>query len=81
MLVIKPRAQGAGLIDIISKVTNSALAKKVISSAVGKKIIEKATKENFRKAANSAIGKQLKLPLLKVLLTLRKKLLIQHFKN
>ena len=59
MLVIKPRAQGAGLIDVISKVTNSALAKKVISSAVGKKIIEKATKENFKKAANSAIGQQL----------------------
>ena len=26
---------------------------------MGKKVIEKATKENFKKAANSAIGKQL----------------------
>ena len=65
MLVIKPRAQGAGLVDIISKVAYSALAKKVVNSAVGKKVIEKATKENFKKAANSAIGKQLQSSIVK----------------
>ena len=65
MLVIKPRTQGAGLVDVISKVVNSALAKKVINSAVGKKVIEKATKENFKKAANSAIGKQLQTAVVK----------------
>ena len=65
MLVIKPRAQGAGLVDIISKVANSALAKKVVNSAVGKKVIEKATKENFKKAANSVLGKQLQSAVVK----------------
>ena len=60
MLVIRPRTQGAGIFDVISKVANSALAKKVINSAVGKQVIKHATKENFKKAANSAIGKQLK---------------------
>ena len=47
MLVIKPRAQGAGLIDIFSKVANSALAKKVINSTVGRKAIEKGDKLKF----------------------------------
>ena len=65
MLVIKPRAQGAGIVDIFSKVANSALAKKVINSAVGRKVIEQATKENFKKAANSAIGKQLQSAVVK----------------
>ena len=65
MLVIKPRAQGAGIVDIFSKDANSALAKKVINSAVGRKVIEQATKENFKKAANSAIGKQLQSSLVK----------------
>ena len=65
MLVIKPRAQGAGIVDVISRVANSALAKKVINSAVSKKVIEKATKENFKKAANSAIGKQLQTAVVK----------------
>ena len=60
MLVVKPRSQGGGIFDVISKVANSALAKKAINSAIGKKIIEQATKENFKKAANSAIGQQLK---------------------
>ena len=85
MLVIKSRAQGAGIFDVIAKAANSALAKKVITSAVnkaansnlakkvvnsgiakkvidsgvGKTIAENVTKENFKKAANSAIGKQL----------------------
>ena len=85
MLVIKSRAQGAGIFDVIAKAANSALAKKVITSAVnkaansslakkvvnsgiakkvidsgvGKTIAENITKENFKKAANSAIGKQL----------------------
>ena len=67
MLVIKPRypPEGAGLIDVISKVANSSLAKKVINSNIGKKIVEKATKENFQKAANSAIGQQLQSSLVK----------------
>ena len=54
MLVIKPRAQGARLIDVFSKVANPALAEKVISSAEGKKVIEKATKENFKKSSKSS---------------------------
>ena len=65
MLVIKPRTQGAGIIDIFSKVANSALAKKVINSTIGKKVIEKATKENLVKAANSAIGKQVQTAVVK----------------
>ena len=85
MLVIKSRAHGAGIFNVIAKAANSALAKKVITSAVnkavnsnlakkvvksgiakrvinstvGKTIAENVTKENFKKAANSAIGKQL----------------------
>ena len=67
MLVIESR--GAGIFDVISKVANSALASKVINSAlankainstIGKQVIKQATKENFKKAAESAIGKQLK---------------------
>ena len=65
MLVVRPRTQGAGIFDVFSKVANSAFAKKVISSAVGKKIIEQATKENLRKVANSAIGKQLQTAVVK----------------
>ena len=65
MLVIKPRTHGAGIIDIISKVANSAIAKKVINSTVGKKVIQKATKDNLIKAANSAIGKQLQTAVVK----------------
>ena len=81
MLVIKPRAQGGGIFDVIAKAANSALAKKVITAAtnstlakkalnsgiakkvidsgVGKTVAKNITKENFIKAANSAIGKQL----------------------
>ena len=85
MLVIKSRAHGGGIFDVIAKAANSALAKKVITSAVnkaansslakkvvnsgiakkvidsgvGKTIAKNITKENFQKAANSAIGKQL----------------------
>ena len=67
MLVIESR--GAGIFDVISKVANSALASKVINSTlankainstIGKQVIKHATKENFKKAAESAIGKQLK---------------------
>ena len=67
MLVIKPRyaPKGEGLIDVISKVANSTLAKKVINSGIGKKLVEKATKDNFQKVANSAIGKQLQSSLVK----------------
>ena len=85
MLVIKSRAHGGGIFDVIAKAANSALAKKVITSAVnkaansslakkvvnsgiakkvidsgvGKTVAKNITKENFIKAANSAIGKQL----------------------
>ena len=65
MLVIRPRTQGAGIFDVFSKVANSALLKKVINSGVGKKIVQQATKENFRKVANSAIGKQLQTAVVK----------------
>jgi len=66
MLVIRPRGtQGAGIFDVFSKVANSALLKKVINSGVGKKIVQQATKENFRKVANSAIGKQLQTAVVK----------------
>ena len=66
MLVIRPRGtQGAGIFDVFSKVANSALLKKVINSGVGKKIVAQATKENFRKVANSAIGKQLQTAVVK----------------
>ena len=66
MLVIRPRTtQGAGVFDVISKVANSTLARKVINSAVGKKVIEQVTKENLKKAANSAIGKQLQTAVVK----------------
>ena len=36
MLVIKSRAHGAGIFNVIAKAANSALAKKVITSAVNK---------------------------------------------
>ena len=36
MLVIKPRAKGSGIYDVIVIAANSALAKKVINSAVDK---------------------------------------------
>ena len=65
MLVIKPKAQGAGIFDVISKVANSALAKKVINSAVINKVVGKATKENLVKAANSAVGKQIQTAVVK----------------
>ena len=65
MLVIRPRTKGAGIFDVFSKVANSAFLKKVINSGVGKKIVEQATKENFRKVANSAIGKQLQTAVVK----------------
>ena len=58
MLVIESR--GAGIFDIISKVANSALINKAVNSTIGKQVIKHATKENFKKAAESAIGKQLK---------------------
>ena len=66
MLVVRPRiAQGAGIFDVFTKVANSTLAKKVINSAVGKKIVEQATKENLKRVANSAIGKQLQTAVVK----------------
>ena len=55
MLVIKLRAQGAGIFDVIAKAANSALAKKVITSAVNK-----ATNSSLaKKVVNSGIAKKL----------------------
>ena len=51
MLVIKPRAQGGGIFDVIVKAANSALAKKVISSAVNKA----SNSTLARKVVNSGI--------------------------
>ena len=65
MLVIKPRTQGAGIFDVFSRVANSALAKKVLNSTVAKKVIDQATKENLRKAVDSAIGKKLQTAVVK----------------
>ena len=45
MLVVKPRSQGGGIFDVISKVANSALAKKAINSAIGKKSLSKQQKK------------------------------------
>ena len=36
MLIIRPRAEGSGIFDLIAKATNSALAKKIITTAVNK---------------------------------------------
>ena len=63
MLVIRARTQGAGIFDVFSRVANSALVKKVINSTVGKKVIEQVTKENLRKAVDSAVGKKLQTAL------------------
>ena len=54
MLVIRSRAQGAGIFDVIAKAANSALAKKVITSAVNK-----ATNSAFAKTVvKSGIAKK-----------------------
>ena len=54
MLVIKPRAQGGGIFDVIVKAANSALAKKVITSAVNK-----AANSNIaKKVINSGVAKK-----------------------
>ena len=46
--------------NLVQKVVKSGIPNKLINSTVGKTIAENVTKENFQKAANSAIGKQLK---------------------
>ena len=62
MLVIPPKysVHGEGLADIISKIANSGIARKVVNSSITKKVLNQATKKNLQKAANSALGKQLK---------------------
>ena len=57
--VISSAVDKAATSTIAKKVINSGVAKKVLDSAVGKTIAENITKENFKKAANSAIGNQL----------------------
>merc|ERR1712168_772754 len=59
MGVIAKVASSAAAKQVGQKVINSAVGKKVLNSAVAKKIAENLTEENFKKAANSAIGKQL----------------------
>ena len=53
MLVIRPRAQGDGIFDVIVKADNSALAKKVITSAV----YEAANSTVAIKVMNSGVAK------------------------
>ena len=45
---------------VAKKLINTGTAKKFLDSAVGKTLTENITKENFKKAANSALAKQLK---------------------
>ena len=54
MLVIKPRAQGGGIFDVIAKAANSALAKKVITAATNSTLA--------KKALNSGIAKKILIP-------------------
>ena len=44
---------------LAKKLINTGTAKKFLDSAVGKTLAENITKENFKKAANSALAKQL----------------------
>ena len=54
MLVIKPRAKGSGIYDVIVRAANSALAKKVINSAVDKA----ATSTIAKNIINSGVKKK-----------------------
>ena len=58
--VITSAVNKASNSNLVQKVVKSGIPNKVINSTVGKTIAENVTKENFKKAANSAIGKQLK---------------------
>ena len=57
--VITSAVNKASNSNLVQKVVKSGIPNKVINSTVGKTIAENVTKENFKKAANSAIGKQL----------------------
>ena len=62
MLVIKPRAKGSGIYDVIVRAANSALAKKVINSAVDKAATSTIAKNIInsgvtKKVLDSAVGK------------------------
>ena len=58
--VITSAVNKASNSNLVQKVVKSGIPNKLINSTVGKTIAENVTKENFKKAANSAIGKQLK---------------------
>ena len=58
--VITSAVNKASNSNLVQKVVKSGIPNKLINSTVGKTIAENVTKENFQKAANSAIGKQLK---------------------
>ena len=56
MLVIKPRAQGGGIFDVIVKAANSALAKKVITSAVNKASNSNVAKKSYKLRSGKKIS-------------------------
>ena len=57
--VINSAVDKAATSTIAKNIINSGVTKKVLDSAVGKTIAENITRENFKKAAHSAIGNQL----------------------
>ena len=64
MLDIESKYSGAGIFDIakklIQKSSTSAIAKKVLNSATAKKVLNSTTAKNLKRAANSAIGQEIK---------------------
>ena len=65
MLDIEPKYySGAGIFDITKKLfqkaSTSAIAKKVLNSASAKKVLNSTTAKNLKRAANSAVGQEIK---------------------
>ena len=64
MLDIESKYSGAGIFDIakklIQKSSTGAIAKKVLNSATAKKVLNSTTAKNLKRAANSAIGQEIK---------------------
>ena len=52
MLIIRPRAEGSGIFDLIAKATNSALAKKIVTTAVNKATNSTLAKKSYRFGSN-----------------------------
>ena len=64
MLIIRPRAEGSGIFDVLVRAANSTLAKKVIKSAVNKAANSTVAKKVInsgvaKKVLDSAVGKTL----------------------